>query len=261
MKKLISISLILLILLMVPSLVLANELDYVTDAAGILNDDMVWVLNQRAMEISEEYMCDITIVTIDDMNYHDAYEFTKTIIEDYDMGYGPQKSIIMLFLSMEDRDYALVAHGYGNTVFTDHGKDVIMDKHVLPLLAKDNYYDAFSTFLDVSEDYFEQAREGSPFDIDTDPDYGKLSPTIKFGVTTLLPLLIAWAICGAWKRQMKTAVLASAATNYISKEGLNLTRQQDSFLYRTESRRRIETKSSGGTSVDSSGYSGKSGKF
>ena len=78
----------------------------------------------------------------------------------------------------------------------------------------------------------------------------------------LLPLLIAFIVCGVWKRQMKTAVAARAAAEYISEGGFQLTNQADMFLYRTEDRRKIETKSSsGGTTRDSGGYSGRSGKF
>jgi hypothetical protein len=40
-----------------------------------------------------------------------------------------------------------------------------------------------------------------------------------------------------------------------------LANQQDHFLYHTETRRKIEKESSGGTTKDKSGTSGRSGKF
>lgn len=176
---------------------------------------------------------------------------------------GQIRSGLLLLLSMYDRDYAIVAHGYGNTAFTDHGKDVLMDTHVLPLLKKDKFYEAFNAYLDVAEEYLEMAYNGEPFDTDTDPTYGKLGSIAKFGIIILLPLLIAGLLCRIWFVQMKTAVHARAAANYIPQNGFILTGQEDRFLYRTETRRKIEKSlsSSGGTTIDSSGFSGKKGKF
>lgn len=260
--------LILIILLIFPSIVGAeSQLELITDEAYLLTDSEYWELNDRARAISEDHYCDIAIITIDDMGYdEDAFDFASSLIEEYDMGYGSQKSILLLFLSMEDGDYALVGHGYGNTVFTDYGKDVMLDKHILPLLGKDKYYEAFLKYLDLSEEYLLMASGGQPFDIDTDPNYGKIALPIKLGITFLIPLLIAFLVTGSWKRKMKTARLATSAGDYISAEGLKLTNQADQFLYHTTSSRKIEKSSSGGgggggTSVNSSGYSGRSGKF
>ena len=61
---------------------------------------------------------------------------------------------------------------------------------------------------------------------------------------------------------MKTAVLARGARNYIPQNGFSLAVQEDRFLYRTETRQKIEKPSSSeGTTTRSSGSSGRSGKF
>ncbi len=254
-------ALTMIILLIASSTTIAEEINLITDDAYLLTDEEYWKLNDRAEKISEKHKCDLAIITVDEMEGSDAYEYAKHLLAEYEMGYGDEKSILLLFLSMEDRDYALVAHGYGNTAFTDHGKDVMLDKHMLPLLGKDKYYESFSKYLDIGEEYLEMARAGTPFDISTDPDHGKLALPIKLGITFLLPVIIAFVVCQYWKSKMKTAVLARTAGDYITAEGLKLTNQQDLFLYRTETRRRIESKSSGGTTKDRSGSSGRSGKF
>ena len=239
-----------------------NELDLVTDAAYLLTDDEYWELNDRAHEVSEQYECEVLVVTLDDIGDDDPVDMAHYIYDTYDVGYGPKRSCLIFLLSMENRDYALVAFGYGNTAFTDYGKDVMLDKHVLPLLGKDKYYEAFSTYYDVAEEYLQMARSGAPFDKDTDPDYGKLGIPIKLGITLVVPILIAFVVCEIWRRQMKTAVLARDAGNYISQNGFVLTAQEDRFLYRTETRRKIEkSSSSGGTTIGSSGSSSRSGKF
>ncbi len=265
MKKILSflILLLTLTLLMAPAAFAAeDELNLVTDAAYLLTDVEFWELNDRADGISEKYECDILVITLEDIEDDDPYDLAEYLYDEYNIGYGSKRSCLILLLSMENRDYALVAYGYGNTAFTDHGKDAMLDKHVLPLLAKDRYFEAFSIYYDVAEEYLQMARSGSPFDKSTDPDYGKIGTPIKLGITFGLPLLIAFLVCGMWKRQMKTAVLARDASNYIPQNGFALAAQEDRFLYLTETRRKIEKSlSTGGTTVKSSGSSGRSGKF
>ena len=61
---------------------------------------------------------------------------------------------------------------------------------------------------------------------------------------------------------MKTAKMQQAAQEYIDGQGLVLTAQNDRFLHTTRTERYIEPpKSSGGTSVNSSGSSHSSGRF
>lgn len=243
----------------------AAELDLVTDAAGLLSDDEYWKLNDLAYDITEQYQCEISILVIDDMGEDDAYVFARHVYSEYDYGYGKDKSGLMLFISMAERDCALIAHGYGNRAFTDHGKDVLLDRTVLPLLAKDNYYIAFLAYLNKATEYLEMARNGMPFDVDTDEVYQQESAKGAFWgkltVTILVPLAIAGLVCFVFLRQMKTAVLQRAADHYIPDGGFMLTYSSDTFLFRTESRTTIEEKKSGGTSVDSRGYSGTRRKF
>jgi len=165
-------------------------------------------------------------------------------------------------LSMAERDYYMIAHGFGNTAFTDHGKDVMLDKYILPLLGDNKFYEAFSVYLDKAEEFLEMARDGTPFDIGTDPEAVRTGNLIKVAVTILLPLLIAFLICANWKSKMKTAKIATTACNYIPANGFILTGQADTFLYQTVTRTKIEkSSSSGGTTINSSGFSGRGGKF
>ena len=78
------------------------------------------------------------------------------------------------------------------------------------------------------------------------PGGGGLSPAVKLAIAIVLPLLIAAAVCLIWRGQMKSAVAARTADRYIPEGGFQLTKREDRFLYRTESRRRIEKKTSDG---------------
>jgi len=139
----------------------------------------------------------------------------------------------------------------------------MLDRYILPLLKDDRYYEAFSIYLEKAEEFLPMARDGAAFDIDNDP--GKTPDLfILLGMVVVIPIAAAWYLTDRWKKQMRTAVKATQACEYIPAGGVRLTAQDDRFLYRTESRRKIETSSSsskGGTTTDSSGTSGRSGKY
>ena len=52
--------------------------------------------------------------------------------------------------TMAERDYTLIAYGYGNTAFTDYGKDKLSEVF-LDDFGDDNWYSGLSDYLDKSE--------------------------------------------------------------------------------------------------------------
>lgn len=266
MKRMAALLIALLAFVLVPALpASAAEFDLVADGAGLLSDDEYGELNDLAWEITEEYQCEVSIIVIEDMGDDDPIDFAKYLYREYDYGYGKDKSGVMLFLSMKERDLALIAYGWGNTAFTDHGKDVLLDRHVLPLLAKDNYYAAFLMYMQKASEYMELAAGGAPFDTSNDAVYQRETERIvfwiKLAVAILAPLLVAGLICFIFLRQMKTAVAQRAAEPYIPEGGFVLTSQKDALMFTTETRTTIEKKKSGGTTVDRDGFSGTKRKF
>ena len=252
-------------------------LSFVEDKASLMPSDEREELKARAAEIAEKYQCEMYVVTVDDMydfdfdynyDYDDAFVFNLTLKTQFHLGKDTDGSCVVLCLSMEDRDYWLEAYGPAMWVFTDYGIDEMLDRHVLPQLAKDNWYEAFSAYLDKAEQYLQMARDGKPFDHDTDPAIRIKILILKLLVVILLPMLIALIICSIWKRQMKTAVLAKAADNYIPEGGFKLTGKDDMFLYRTTTQRLIKTSDSSSSGSSSSSRSrshgssrGRGGKF
>ena len=240
---------------------------YIHDEAAFLTRNEQLRLEERAAAMSEKYKCEIRIITVDNMaeyGFADPELFSYHIYTEYNLGYGPGRDCVILLLSNYNRDYDFRVWGeHGKAVFTFYGIDNILDQYILPELRRDNYYRAFSAYLDRAELYFEMAADGAPFDKDSDPDKG-IGTFTKFLIIVLVPALVAGTVCTIWKNQMTTAIIAKTANNYIPDGGFTLTEKEDRFLFRTTTRIKIESSSgssSRGAGSGSGGSSGRSGRY
>ena len=248
-----------------PSTPLSTE--YIIDLADLLTAAQLQTLESRAAALAANYPSEVRIVTVDDMEaygYSDISDFAYGAYSDLDFGYGADSDCILLVLSMYERDYDLRVWGeYSKGVFTLYGIDNALDGYILPLLKNNDFFGAFSAFLDRAEVYFTMAQAGTPFAKRTDPVAIRRSFTLKLVATIVLPLLIAFFVCSVWKGQMKTAKLADTAISYIPAGGFHLTTQNDTYLYRTVTRTKAASSSSSGgaSGGGKGGSSGRKGKF
>lgn len=262
-KKLAALLAALLVLLLatLPAAAASEDIPFdtlVLDADGLLTEEEALELHARAWELSNRYECAVYLITTPSLDGMEAWEFNEYIFDTYGMGYGEAQSCIILLLSTEYRDYDIMAHGWGNTAFTDYGKEVMADRF-LPFFGDDDWYGGFTSYLDTCEEFLQLAAAGTPYDVvPKDTTGGVVAFCIAIGA------LAALITCSVFKRQMKTAVPQGRADRYASPEGLVLTGQSDQFTY--TSRRvvhidRSESDNSGGTTVNSHGSSHSSGKF
>ena len=216
--------------------------------------------------IEQTYGCGVYLVTVDDYTAYysaDSIEsFAESVFLDLGLGAGEEQDGVLLVLSMAERDYDICAHGtIGNRAFTDYGKGVLAERWFLEPFSRDDWSGGFAAFLDGCEEYLRMDAEGAPFDQGTDPErLGDLA-VVKWLVVILVPLLTALVVCLVMKGRMKSARLQTQADAYITQDSLRLTRQDDRYITTTQTRVKIETAKSGGTSVNSGGFSHSSGKF
>ena len=233
-----------------------RKIDLVTDAAGLLTDSQRAFLESRAEKLSEQYECDVAIVTVDSLDGYAAADYNEAVYRQYGLGWGAEKSGVCLLLGMENRDYDLMAQG--SAAFTDYGKRVLSGK-CREYFQDDDWYGGFLCYIDTCGEFLQYAADGKPVDKGSDP-YNKF--TFLDAVITLsvcfLPGLVTVLIM---KRRMKTAVPQTEANAYVAKDGVLITETSDLFLNTTQNRVRRTRESSGGTSADSSGSSHESGKF
>ena len=91
------------------------QLYYVTDEAGLLSENENMMLEKMAETVSQKYGIGVYIVTVEDYrDFHSegVYKATYTIYHEYTMGEGPDRDGIMLLLSMDDRDWAMVSRNW-----------------------------------------------------------------------------------------------------------------------------------------------------
>ena len=234
---------------------------YVTDAAGLLTQDEVLALEAQAEQIAEDYGCAPYILVVE--NYRDyedttdIFEAGMNLYERWELGHGPEKNGLLLILSMAERDYALVTYGsVTHQAFTDYGQEALREQF-LDNFHNDDWVGGFRDYLDGCAWLLEQARNGTPYDVNTAPK--GFNPLIL-----VIPLVLALVVCLVLTGQMKTAKRKTEAGDYMVPNGVEMRVVQDIFTHRTVTRQVIqqnENKGGGGTTVNSRGFSGKSGKF
>ncbi len=271
-KKLSAIILSIILVLSFAGTSLASDSNYVTDETGILENSQKTKLNDKAKEISLKYNCGVYIIVLQDyLSYLDNP--TGAVIKDTaekfyfedSMGMGKDKSGIMLMLSMSDRDYILYAHGYGNTAFTDYGKNYLADSF-LGELGNDNWYKGFDIYLNTCNRMLESAYKGRPVDVNSKliSPYAKIVGIIA---CVILGFITAFIVKNILLNQLKSVAKNREANQYIADGGLKLIDEYDRHTHTTQKKvydppqSKNSSKSSGGTTVDSKGSSSKSGKF
>ncbi|MBE6657409.1 MAG: TPM domain-containing protein, partial [Ruminococcaceae bacterium] len=173
-------------------------------------------------------------------------------------GFGSSYDGVLLLVSMEDRDWWISTSGYGITAFTDWGIDCLSDRF-LPDLGNGFYADAFEIFVQGCDEYITLAKNGTPFDIGSEP----FDPGTALGISAVVGLIASLIIVSSMKAQLKTVRQQNAA-NYLKRDSMKITDSHELFLYRNVSRT-VKQESSGGSSThrSSSGRShgGGGGKF
>ena len=240
----------------------AGDTPYISDEAGILTQDQVDTLEEQARAIAEQYSFAVNIVVIEDYTVYSStpYEAAKAIYLERGLGYGDNHDGVLLMLSMGTRKYANIAYGYGNYAFTDYGKEQ-MDEKFLDNFKENDWFGGFSDYLSVSEKYLKLAAEGNPYDTGSEP--GLVGWLIIIGLRAVLPLIIATVYVTALSSDMRSVYPATDAKEYLEEKSVKLRVKQDIFTHTTRVEHKIERDrdSGGGTTTDSSGFSGTSGSF
>ena len=276
MKRIWSVSLILILALMLltgtaASAESAQKLPYyVSDTANLVPDQ--WQKLETAAErVSEQYGCGVYIVTLQDYRDYGSYSSMRSFSEDfynrYHLGIGEKQNGILLVLSMAERDYSLIAYGSdAHYAFTDYGK-TMLENSFLDDFRRDDWNGGFSDYISGCEQLLSRAADGNPVDVSYESRSG-IPSELSNGIIIGVPLLVSFGASEGMKRRMKPVKPQSRADEYIVPGGIHFNLKRDVFVNRTVSRTVIRTENrdshyggGGGTTVNSGGFSGHSGKF
>ena len=256
-KKIISIIFAIVLVFGLSVCAYAEEQRFVFDEASILTYDEIEELNAKAKEITGTYGCEVYAITFPSLDGNEAWELNEMLYAELKEYYGAGEDVVILMLAMEERQYDIMARGFGNTAFTDYGKDVMAEKF-LDDFANDDWYWGFYDYMATCDEFLAMAVSGEPFDVDSDEGGSGLFGII---IAIVISCLIAFAVCSILRAQMKTARIATEAHDY--QKELNLTNQYDRFSHRDIKRvyNPPKEENEGGTTVNSGGSSHKSGGF
>ena len=290
MKRVLTLLTVICLLCVLALPVAAQGEGFIYDDAWLLSDAAYAELEQQCMAAAEEYGCGIYVVTLEEFSSYglDALSAAEAIYTYVGMGIGENKNGIMLLLSMSERDFALVTYGdIANSVFTDHAQDLVIDAF-LDDFADDDWEGGLRDYVEIcvyglenfdgviGEAYEGYYKDGVYYP-SARPDESIVDKFVRvwsqvglFGLG--VSFIVAVIICGIQLQNMRTARLAKNANRYFSLRGLDIRLREDELTHTTH-RTVIHKKedndyrssgggfSSGSTSVRSSGFSGKSGKF
>ena len=262
MKKILSVLIVLsaLFLCSAPAFAAETEKKYVVDEAGLLSDAEYEELSEDLASKSKELKFDIVVLTVDSLGDMSSMELADDYYDNNGYGYGDTRDGCLLLVSMEDRDWWLSTTGYGITALTDAGIDYISDEF-LEYLGDDEFYEGFTCYGDLVEDFVNQARTGEPYDSGNLPKkFTILILAIGLGIGLVIAIVVILILQG----QLKTVAKKADANDYLVQGSLNLTGQNERFITAVVSKSARQKQSSGSsTHTGSSGTShgGGGGKF
>lgn len=235
---------------------------YYSDETGVLSSDEWDSVNDELQIISEDQECDVFIQVADDFGSMTPTEYADNVYEEKGVGYGVDRSGIVLVVNYDSGEWAISTAGYGITAFTDAGQTYIMDQ-VAPML-RDDPYGAFMKFADLAEDFLIKANAGVPYNEDNLYEDEKsfdilidLLIGIGFGVA------VAFIIVLMQRSSLKTVYSKAEAGDYVRPGSMNLTASHERFLYRDVDRVKVVDDDDSSTHISSSGreHGGSDGRF
>jgi len=232
------------------------------DGAGLLSADQAAVLETKLEDVSQRQQCDVAVVTVDSLEGKTATEYADDFFDSNGYGQGENRDGILLLVAMGDRDWAISTHGYCIDAFTDAGQKYLVSQFKSDL-SDGNYAAAFNTFASQCDDFLTHAKNGQPYTSKTLPK-APLSG-IWFPIALAVGLLAGFIGTGVMKSDLKTVHRQAAANSYVRAGSMNLSLQQDTFLYNQVTRaakpQKSDSDSSTHTSSSGESHGGSSGGF
>jgi len=239
------------------------------DEAGVLTDGEARELREKLVAASNKHQADIVIVTVNSLDGASPRDFADDYFDYNGYGRGQTHDGLLLLISLEERDWWISTTGSAIYAFTDAGIQFIGERMISTGLSSGDYTSALTTFVGLSDRFFQKAATGAPFDIGNLPKTaGDLLMWIVLGLVG--GLVIALITTGRMKKQLTSVQFKKQACDYVLPGSLLVSSANDELLGRnvTKIAKPVESSSSsrgGGSSTHTSSsgrsHGGGGGKF
>ncbi len=265
MKKFISIiAIVLIIVVSVIPAFATSESDLLSDGADLFSDTEESSLLNHIFYIRDTYNFDVTVVTVDSLdipiiNFADDY---TPIVESNDG--------VVFVINMDsanggsNRGYFSSTRNDAIEIFSPDALAKI-DNDIPSYLTRGDYYDGVEEYLNLTEKFIESYSDGTPYEATL---FDSNEFWFSLFVAVIISIILAFVITAGMKKAMNTAIKKTVAHEYKVDGSLNMTVEEDTYLYENTTKTKIETSSGsggggGGTRTNSSGGTrgGGGGRF
>ena len=195
------------------------------DYAELLDDTEYTELESKLDRISEEYDCDVAVITEDSIDGEDEVAYADDFFDYNDYGMGEDKSGVLFLITMSERKWCISTHGDCHRYFYRCVVRNTYPESIKPSLSAGDYYEAFDTFADLCEQFIIQAESGEPYDVDNMPEES-MSSAVWIPVSLGIGLVISLIITGVMRGQMKSVRRKPDAADYMQKDSLHITQEK-----------------------------------
>lgn len=212
----------------------------VYDNAGLFTEEEKQGLEESVNDIINDYSIDFVILTINDAQGMSAERYANNYYDEMDMGIGSGRDGVLFLMDMDNRQIYLITNGKANDLMGQKWIDKTLDK-VIDKMKSQEYYQTAKKVVRLAKNELSNWSVGK---------------TIVAVAVPLLVFIIGTLIVK--NRYQKPPQMIAYPLQ--ERSDLKLTGQQDQFITRTITQRKIQTSSSSGKgSSRSSSGGGRSG--
>lgn len=220
-----------------------------TDEEGLLTTEEAAVLNALLLDIRGRQQTDIAVAVRSSLNGQTPDAAGEAAYGEMGLGYGEDRSGILLMLFMSDREWTVYTYGKGTDALPRAAARRLMGD-IQGQLSDGAYAAAFRRFAEGCDAALTTASQP------------KSLPIWVYPAAVGIGFLIAFLIMSGLKGQLKSVRSRAGASEYVRGDSLDMQVRQETFL-RTDVTRTAKPQQSSGGSSDrsSSGGQSTSGRF
>jgi len=224
---------------------LAAKKSRLVDNADLLSDAEESAILSKLDAKSEEFQCDIVIVTVESTGYKSAEEFADEFYDYNGYGFGEDSDGILFLVNLNEGSWAVSTCGEGEYIIDDFALDEI-EEICIPNLSAGNYYSAFINYINITEEYI--------------VDYNTFPLFTNLVISIIVGFVVSLVVVSVMKGKLKSVRKQLYAGVYTKENSFEVTQSRDIYLY-SHVTRTAKPKNNSHSSSSGRSHGGRSGSF